>query len=579
MSIEAQLRQPLSPEADADTFRLGLVLSGTVSAGAWTAGVLDTLFEALDGWAAAKADPRADVPRHHVRIDVIGGASGGGVNAAIAARAATCRFPPARADGAGASANPFWRVWVERLDIAPMLGATDLGAADAVASSLLDGGAIDAAVGSLLAWRPGAVPGVAQLETPRAWLADPLRVLLTLTNLRGVPYRIRFQPGAGGAPRASFQVDHADHALFAVPAAAGRGRAALGLREDEWQVDPDFAVAVADWERLGQFAAATAAFPAGFPPRRLRRPTRDYDFRGIVLPAGGGAGTETRRLEPAWDALLPHSRPGHEYEFDCVDGGALNNQPINLVRAALNGLGRSLERDGGGARAAVLLIDPLAAAPDCPAPEARPDLLGVLGGLFGAWIDQARYATSDLLLALDPEVASRFLLTAGRPRADGETMWGGNALATAGFGAFLGFFDRRLRAHDFQLGRHNCREFLRRHFALPAGNPLFGGFGDRPAAAEYFAASERGEERRLPIIPIVTTHVDPTTAPHWPLAFAPPDELDERIEHRLEAVLRRLAAGHGMGGFGLHAGIELLTARLGNQLGAAVHAAANKTLT
>ena len=74
------------PDPPPHTYELALVLGGTVSAGCYTAGALDFLIEALDTWSAAKArnDPRA--PTHKVAIRVIAGTSGGGVNAAIAAR-------------------------------------------------------------------------------------------------------------------------------------------------------------------------------------------------------------------------------------------------------------------------------------------------------------------------------------------------------------------------------------------------------------------------------------------------------------------------------------------------------------
>lgn len=49
------------------TFELGLVMAGAVSGGAYAAGVVDFLFEALTAWEAAKqADP--DVPDHRVEI-------------------------------------------------------------------------------------------------------------------------------------------------------------------------------------------------------------------------------------------------------------------------------------------------------------------------------------------------------------------------------------------------------------------------------------------------------------------------------------------------------------------------------
>ena len=73
------------------TFEFALVLGGTVSAGAYTAGAIDFLIEALDCFSAARAAGKA--PKHDVILKLIAGTSGGGVNAAIAARALAFQFP------------------------------------------------------------------------------------------------------------------------------------------------------------------------------------------------------------------------------------------------------------------------------------------------------------------------------------------------------------------------------------------------------------------------------------------------------------------------------------------------------
>jgi len=98
--IEARLRQPLVPRED-HVFRLGLVLNGTVATGAWTAGVLDFLVEALDLWEDKKRENRErggppTVPDHELRVGVAGGASGGGLCAALLARASRWAFPTPR---------------------------------------------------------------------------------------------------------------------------------------------------------------------------------------------------------------------------------------------------------------------------------------------------------------------------------------------------------------------------------------------------------------------------------------------------------------------------------------------------
>src|SRR5690242_11367844 len=73
-------------------FHIALNMAGAVSAGAYTAGVLDFLVEALDEWYDARESERAlhgddiqswKVPAHEVMLDVLSGASAGGMCAAI----------------------------------------------------------------------------------------------------------------------------------------------------------------------------------------------------------------------------------------------------------------------------------------------------------------------------------------------------------------------------------------------------------------------------------------------------------------------------------------------------------------
>ncbi len=66
--------------AISNTYHLGLAMAGAVSAGAYTAGVLDYLFETLERWEAEKI--KGGVPTHKVVLDIMGGASAGGMCAA-----------------------------------------------------------------------------------------------------------------------------------------------------------------------------------------------------------------------------------------------------------------------------------------------------------------------------------------------------------------------------------------------------------------------------------------------------------------------------------------------------------------
>jgi hypothetical protein len=544
--IEARLRQPLVPREDG-VFRLGLVLNGTAAAGAWTAGALDFLVEALDLWDDKKRDDRergdgrASVPDHELRVGIAGGTSGGGLCASLLARAAMWDFPHATdAEAADNAANPFWRAWVETLDVASMFDASGPASRGSMPASLLSGTACER-VGELIrAWPgdnglPAALP-----PRRRGWLADPFRVLLALTNLRGVPYRIEFGRDGGGRERASHYLDHADHALFAFAAEGGSDADLSGLRGDEHLIRD-----AAGWERFAEFAVAAAAFPGGFPARRLSRPAADYEWRGVVLPGEGIGPSRIRLRRPAWDALDPPVRHDLPFVFDSVDGGAMDDRTVELVRTALCGLGGSNPRGAKEAHSTVLLLDPLAAVARCDPPPPEPcDLLRMFGGLAAAWADRGRFSAADLLLALEPGVSSRFLLAARRER-EGRLRHGAAALATAGMGGFMGFLHRELRIHDYLMGRENCRYFLMHEFVLHEDNPVFRGFASRhPAAAEEYRPRP-GQPGWLPIVPVAEHLRVPRLLPDWPRrASLDPGGLAGPMEGRFAVLLRRLLDHH-----------------------------------
>ncbi|MCX7170005.1 MAG: hypothetical protein NTY41_06835, partial [Proteobacteria bacterium] len=75
------------------TFEIGLVGAGAISAGAYTGGVIDFMVHALDSWYAAKGkDPLA--PPHDVKLSVISGASAGSITAVLAAAYLASDQPP-----------------------------------------------------------------------------------------------------------------------------------------------------------------------------------------------------------------------------------------------------------------------------------------------------------------------------------------------------------------------------------------------------------------------------------------------------------------------------------------------------
>ncbi|MBV8312954.1 MAG: hypothetical protein JO344_21425, partial [Planctomycetaceae bacterium] len=153
------------------TFEIGLVMAGSISAGAYIAGVVDFLIQALDQWEQAKSGSDPDCPRHNLLLKVMAGASGGGITAAIAAGQLGQAFSPVTSLPTIPSPvnNKFFESWVERIDIAGLLGTRDLDAdPQSDVQSVLDSTVLDRIAASVFVFPVGSPP------VNRKYLADPL---------------------------------------------------------------------------------------------------------------------------------------------------------------------------------------------------------------------------------------------------------------------------------------------------------------------------------------------------------------------------------------------------------------------
>src|SRR5512141_3093396 len=111
------------PDPAQGVFEIALSLGGTVSAGAYTAGVLDFLVEALDQWDAARSG--GAIPQHRVKLRALSGTSGGGACAATLAKVLAHSFAPERIAWPddppnAASRNPLYKSWVLGFDFEQM---------------------------------------------------------------------------------------------------------------------------------------------------------------------------------------------------------------------------------------------------------------------------------------------------------------------------------------------------------------------------------------------------------------------------------------------------------------------------
>jgi hypothetical protein len=531
-------------------FEIGLVMAGAISAGAYTAGVVDFLIEALDEWEKAKDfarkhpdDPKArECPIHEVRLRVMVGASAGGMTATLAAGLLGMNFEsvprqPAPEQPARPVNNNLYRSWVNTVDIGPLLGVRDLdGDRTLPVQSVLD----STILGEL-------ARDAYRFEQPddrihRPYVADPLDVLLTVTNLRGVPYAPAFENWS--KTQQYEMMLHADHMHFILsqhPPDTAEGAF--------WLTPYDFGNA-GTWGVLQDSALATGAFPVGLAPRLLTRGPDQYAHRGWPISAsrvvdGQPCCQDWKEIPPFWPAIdeaqaeAAKAGTSYAYNFLCVDGGVMNNEPLDLARRILAGPGGTNPREGDKATRAVLMVMPFPNAAPYPADyDGRTNVFKLLFSTFDSLIKQARFQPEELVLANDPDVYSRFLIVPRRGyRGDGTLE--PYTIACGSLNGFGGFLSRRFREHDYQLGRRNCQWFLKQYFALPSEgehrNRLFEAWTPEARAVHQIKRAGRGATAPghaaegdvlplLPIIPLVGKAAEFVPEPTWPSLS--PDEFE-----------------------------------------------------
>ena len=449
------LAKPAAPTGGNSEFQLGIVMAGAVSAGAYSAGVMDFIIEALDAYEAAKLKEDWDGPIHDVRVPVLAGASAGGMTSAIVALHSfhdlvhvwpDRPLPPPEA-------NRLYSSWVTDISIERLLDTTDLGKhGDPHVKSALCCDVLTEIVNN-------AFKLAGRYE--RAWVGcgdnHSLAVLLTVTNMRGVPYSFAVF-GADRNERYGM-LNHGDYFEFKVGTPPPEAPHALDIRDTTGP----------EWDLFRATALATGAFPIGLAPRPLQRSADDYrDAKrvGFDDPVG-----ETFRSIPPDDEIYA-VKP---YQFVSVDGGTVDNEPLELARRYLAGEAGHNPRDGALANKAVVLIAPFPNFVHVPEEDQNDRLVHIVPQLATMLVEQARFKPDELAMAADDKIFSRFIISPMRP-ADGNALAVKYPIASGVLNGFGGFLHNSFRHHDYLLGRRNAQAFLRWNFALPKTNPLFDEF-------------------------------------------------------------------------------------------------------
>jgi hypothetical protein len=562
-------------------FEIGLVLGGTVSVGSYTAGVLDFLIEALDAWETAKHEDPANTPNHRVRLRIITGTSGGGISAVLTARALHYRFAPAASGTPAAilACNPFYDIWVKQPSLEKMLHSDDLeGDPSPALNSLLNGNVLTAianrgvnypAPDQLAVVENGKpVASNAEMGEPtghanehdaelavrdakpgeRPYIHNPLPVIVTHSNVTGVPYEQRFE----GDVRSEFYTNHADYVrvYFDYPGPKTAGQPdlisdAVGVLEPSGRAPggplanpatKPANLSILGWSDLVPFVLGTSAFPVGLPARTISRSALHYVYRFVWSTADGSY----QWIRPVWSRFISPAQ-ADSYNFPSLDGGCTNNEPITLARQSLEGLrplygATAASTEAATARRAIVLVDPLCETPPQSQPDQSLALLSIAQPAASMFVSSNRFATADMADFIHPAMYTRFLVAPRRTDVLNPLKpptVGGDALCGTGLGAFLGFVSEAYRDHDFMLGRYNCQAFLAKTLTLAKEHPVFGGVppglppGDLP----------QPDAGQLPLIPLCGSAKEVFDQPEWPIDAFNPIQLKKLLRKRIRKVL------------------------------------------
>lgn len=469
-----------------EPFKIGIALSGAATGGAFSAGVMDFLLEAMNELQAAKEKNPSSLPPWTVSLTDIVGTSAGGITGTLAVAALNTSFTPLPKDfkyGDDApDHNPLYATWVSEMDHSNLLVMDDLNP-DAEGKrkvvSFLNADFMDKTANKVLA-DYGSLS-----ELPE--FATDLLLSLTSTNMRGIPYSVPdFKTADGGVQKfvVSQFADFTSYYLHEeeVPADHWARKNAILLDAKSDRTTPD-------WKMAVRSTRATAAFPGGFPTVSQTKSKEGYNSRFSV--------------KPSWPESLG---PDGDISYSSVDGGLVNNDPFDIVYNQMSQRHNkgTLSADNSSTWGSIILIDPFPQGfVDNEAIEDNIPVAKMLPLMFGAIRGQAMFKSRAVNLEWRSS-HDKYLIQPLRDVGPGQKYF----LGTATLGAFGGIIDEKIRLHDYMLGRHNCQQFLRDGLFLTheevEKNPLFASFDGIE------------DMEKIPIIPLVGTAQDECPLPEWP---------------------------------------------------------------
>ncbi|NQY15894.1 patatin-like phospholipase family protein [Alteromonas sp.] len=263
------------------TYRVAFAISGAVSLGSYEAGTIYEIISAL-------SEHNKNLPENsekRIEIDVLSGASAGGMTAALIAH--KLLHDPAMLDGE--ADNAAYKAWVEKVDIQGLLTHHD---GDFTKTSLLSSNFVGKIAEDLITKRHtnNEIPE----PGPHNTAAKKVHLGLAMSNLNGVDYKLEvFSTSEEGLDQGEFiQTRFQDR-----------------VTEELTKEYKD-----KQWEDIITACRGCGAFPFAFSPMKLARNwirhKHDYASRGAS----------------------PFNNGSKDENFYYMDGGAFNNYPLGLAR-------------------------------------------------------------------------------------------------------------------------------------------------------------------------------------------------------------------------------------------------------
>lgn len=261
--------------------RLAITIAGAVSLGSYEAGVLYEVLDAIHQHNVTPGTPDEE----RIEVDVLTGASSGGMTAAIVAQ----KMLYAANEFRGPYDNPLYNVWVKQIDLKGLLNTMDNGAPESESAlrSIFSSNMVERIAGEMLTERYKAEKLPAAITHMAA--AKSISLGMTLTNLNGVDYGYDMQPSG------KFIFTRHEDQLTRVLSVGGTDNKEI-------------------WEEIRDAAVASGAYPLAFRAKEMDRRRADYTHSN---------------LEPWTD---------DPSRFTYTDGGVLQNEPLGMAKNLVNAI-------------------------------------------------------------------------------------------------------------------------------------------------------------------------------------------------------------------------------------------------